>query len=745
MDLLIVESPTKAKTISRFLGKNVTVLASFGHVRDLPKSKLGVDVEHGFEPSYVIPKDHKDKVKEILKAAKKAKRILLATDEDREGEAISWHLANVLGLDPERAERITFHEITEDAIAHALKHPRGLDLRLINAQQARRIMDRLVGYELSPFLWRKIRRGLSAGRVQSVALRLVVDREREILAFIPQEYWSVEGTFVSPDDPTTFEAKLHALDGKTVDKMALKNGEDANAIVKELKGKPFAITAVETKDRKTSPPAAFTTSTLQQEGNKRLGFSAKQTMMLAQRLYEGVELGASGATGLITYMRTDSVNLADKFLTEASAFVEKEFGKEYALATPRKYKTKSKGAQEAHEAIRPTDPTRTPDDVAPFVEPNELKLYKLIWQRAVATQMADAKLQGTSADLTAGRAMFRATGQSVVFDGYLKLYPDQDKDKFLPALAEGGKVTAENVEAKQHFTEPPPRFTDASLVKALEENGIGRPSTYAPTISTIIERENVERDDKKRFIPSQTGMDVTDQLVKNFPNIVDNDFTSQMEASLDKIAEGEMEWQPLLQAFYGPFHMVLKEKEEELKKEDEKAAEGAVCEKCGSPMTLKHGRFGKFLACSKYPECKFTKPLPGEAKRAEPEPTDEICTACGAPMVKKIGRFGPFLSCSRYPECKTIKNIEKTVLDANGQPVPCPKCGKGNIAERRSKKGKVFYSCNRYPECDQAFWDRPTGEKCPKCGYPTLVAKGKSKIVCPNPVDCDYEEKREID
>lgn len=742
MDLVIVESPTKAKTISRFLGKDFKVLASFGHIRDLPKSKLGVDVEHGFEPTYIIPADHKEKAREIKTAAKKAKRILLATDEDREGEAIAWHLAHVLEQDPEKMQRITFHEITEDAIHEAVAHPRSLDLRLINAQQARRILDRLVGYELSPFLWRKVRRGLSAGRVQSVALRLVVEREREIKAFVPVEYWSVEGSFKAPKDDTTFEGKLHALDGKTLDKMAIKTKEQADKIVSELQGKPFSVTAVETKDRKVSPPPPFTTSTLQQEANKRLGFSAKQTMVVAQKLYEGVELGAQGQTGLITYMRTDSVNMGDKFLNEAATYIGDAFGKNYRMDAPRRYKTKSKGAQEAHEAIRPTDPSRTPDDVAPFIDPSNLKLYKLIWQRAVATQMAEARLQGTSADLTCGRAMFRATGQRVVFDGYLKLYPDQDKEKFLPALAEGSAIKALTIDGKQHFTEPAPRFTDASLVKALEEAGIGRPSTYAPTISTIIEREYVERDDKKRLVPTDTGMEVNDLLVKHFPDVVDLEFTSRMEASLDKIAEGEMQWQPLLAAFYGPFQMNLKSQEQALQKEEQTAAEGQTCETCGSPLTVKRGRFGKFLACTRYPECKFTKPLPGEAKRAEPEPTDEVCPACGAPMVKKIGRFGPFLSCSRYPECKTIKNIEKVVKDAAGNPVVCPKCKLGTITERMSKKRKVFYSCNRYPECDQAFWDRPTGEPCPSCGYPTLVAKGKSKIACPNE-GCGYTRKRE--
>ncbi|MEK7116525.1 MAG: type I DNA topoisomerase, partial [Patescibacteria group bacterium] len=696
----------------------------------------------GFEPSYVIPTAHKTKVKELKTAAAQADHILFATDEDREGEAISWHIAQILGENPDKIKRITFHEITESAIMEALAHPRNLDQRLVNAQQARRILDRLVGYELSPFLWRKVQRGLSAGRVQSVALRLVVEREREITAFIPQEYWTVDGVFATMRDAAIFEGKLHALDGKTLDKMAIKTKDEAEKIVAEIAKKPFTVTHVESKERKASPPPPFTTSTLQQDANRRLGFSAKQTMTLAQKLYEGIELGSEGAVGLITYMRTDSVSLADKFVGDSAAFITMEFGGAYALASPRRYKTKSKGAQEAHEAIRPTDPKRMPENVAPFLDPHMLKLYQLIWQRALATQMPDAKLLGTSADLTCGRALFRATGQRVTFDGYLKLYPDQDKDKYLPELQQNETVTASSIQATQHFTEPAARYSDATLVKALEENGIGRPSTYAPTISTIIDRDYVERDEKKRLAPTTVGIEVTDLLVKEFPNIVDYEFTSRMELSLDKIAEGEMDWRPLLEAFYGPFHMQLQAKEKELDKEQLELAKGVTCETCGSPMAVKRSRYGKFLACTRYPECKGTKTLPGEKARAAPEPTDEKCPTCSAMLVKKIGRYGPFLSCSRYPECKTIKNIEHPVQNAQGEPIVCPKCTTGTLIEKRSKKGKTFYSCNRYPECDQAFWDKPTGEPCPTCGYPTLTAKGKSKIVCPKD-GCTYTRDSE--
>lgn len=733
MQLVIVESPTKAKTIARYLGKGYTVLASFGHVRDLPKSKIGVDIEHGFEPTYIIPPKSKPKVKELQNAAKKAKAVLFATDEDREGEAISWHLAHILDIDPKESKRITFHEITKEAIEHAMENPRALDLRLVDAQQARRILDRLVGYELSPLLWRTIRRGLSAGRVQSVALRLIVEREREILAFVPQEYWSIEGLFRSgSSDP--FEAKLHALNGKTIDKLEIGTKTRADEILEQLKNASWSITHVSAKEKASNPPAPFTTSTLQQAANTRLGFTSKQTMTLAQKLYEGIELGNEGQIGLITYMRTDSQNLSDKFLTEAKAHIEQTYGKEYVLDAPRRHKTSSKGAQEAHEAIRPTDVSRTPDLVAPYLEAGLLKLYRLIWQRAVATQMQAARMMSTSVDITGDEATFRATGQHVVFDGYLKIYPDQDKDKLLPELHEGDAITAENIEGKQHFTEPPARFSDASLVKKLEEDGIGRPSTYASTISTLIDRGYVERDERKRLAPTEVAGQVNDLLVKRFPNIVDPEFTARLEASLDKIAEGEMEWQPLLQAFYGPFHLNLEAQGKELDAEAQTEAEGEVCDKCGKPMILKHGRFGKFLACSGYPECKRTRPVKGAPELAAPEPTDEKCDKCDAPMVKKIGRFGPFLSCSRYPECKNIKSIEKKTG------VICPKCKKGEIIEKRTKKGKTFYACNQYPACDQAFWDKPSDEPCPTCGWP-LIAK-KTKISCSNET-CEYTRARE--
>ncbi|MBU2508949.1 type I DNA topoisomerase [Patescibacteria group bacterium] len=739
MKLVIVESPTKAKTITRFLGKGYKVMASYGHLRDLPKTKLGVDTENDFEPTYAVSPKNRAKVKELNAAAKKADSILFATDEDREGEAISWHLVQLLDQKPGKIQRIVFHEITKEAIERALEDPRELDMHMVDAQQARRILDRLVGYKLSPFLWHQIRRGLSAGRVQSVALRMIVEREREIKAFNPEEYWTIEGMFKPEKTENTFDAKLHELDGKTLDKMAIKTKKEADEILDSIKDKPFTITRVEGKEKKSSPPAPFITSSLQQEANGRLGFSAKQTMTIAQKLYEGMKIGDNESTGLITYMRTDYVNLAEKFIKDASVFLKDELGAEYILDKPRTYKTKSKTAQEAHEAIRPTDPSRTPDSLEAYLDPGQLKLYRLIWQRALATQMPDAKLLGTSVDLTSGTAVFRATGQRVVFDGYLKIYPDQDKDKLLPELVEGRPVEAVSIDGKQHFTEPPARYSDASLVKALEKFEIGRPSTYAPTISTIIDRGYVEREENKRLVPTDIAYEVNDLLVEHFPDIVDLKFTARMEDTLDDIASGKAEWRPVLKEFYEPFEKNLMLKEKELEKEAAKEAEGVVCPECSGAMVLKHGRYGKFFACTKYPECKGTKPLPGEKPKAKPEPTDEKCEKCNSMMVKKIGRFGPFLSCSAYPECKTIKKIDVFVKDSQGKQIACPKCEKGQIVERKSKKGKVFFSCNRYPECDQAFWDRPTGEPCPECNYPTLTRKGKN-LVCPSE-ECKFKQE----
>ena len=677
--LVIVESPAKAKTISKFLGKNFVVKSSFGHVRDLPKSKMGIDIEHNFEPQYINSRDKSKVIKELKEAAKKNKEILFATDEDREGEAISWHLAQVLGVDPAVAQRIAFHEITKTAIEHAIANPRALDLKMVDAQQARRILDRLVGYELSPFLWRKVAKGLSAGRVQSVAMRLTVEREREILAFKPEEYWSVEGVFENKEK-ISFNTKLLSTPEKKLDKLDIKNKETADKILADLAGVSYTVNAVEKKNSKRNPPPPFTTSTLQQDANNRLGFSAKQTMRLAQQLYEGMELGSEGSHGLITYMRTDSVNLSEKFLTDAHAVIGEEFGKKYNIEKPRAYTNKSKNAQEAHEAIRPTEAKRTPALVEPFLEKNQFKLYELIWCRAMGTQMAAAEVASTGANIiSTNNYTFRATGQTIVFDGFLKLYPDKNKDNALPNLINGENVNCQEIKTEQHSTEPPARYNDASLVKALEEYGIGRPSTYAPTIATIEDRGYVERDEKKRLKPREVAFVVNDLLVKHFPNIVDFSFTAQMEENFDSIARGEKQWQPVIADFYHPFkeNLVLMNKE-----------------------------------------------IPDKEKIPD-ETTDEVCENCGKPMVIKTGRFGKFMACTGYPECKTTKNI------ANLTGIKCPKCLEGDLAQRRSKRGKVFYGCNRYPKCDFALWDKPTGDKCEKCGS-MMTQTFKGEVKCSN-------------
>lgn len=729
--LVIVESPTKAKTITKFLGKGYIVKSSFGHVRDLPKSKLGVDVENNFEPHYIVSRDKTKVVKELKEAAKKADKVYFATDEDREGEAISYHLATILDIDPAKAERITFHEITKQAITHAIEHPRELDLHLVDAQQARRVLDRLVGYNLSPFLWRKVAKGLSAGRVQSVAVRLIVEREREIQAFKPEEYWSVEGTFLTPQ-AESFVAKLNSVKDKKLDKMDLKDQASVDTIMAELKDTTYTVAQVEEKQTKRNPLAPYTTSSLQQDANHQLGFSAKQTMRVAQQLYEGVEVSGEGSVGLITYMRTDAVNLSDTFLTDANQVIGDVYGKKYQVDEPRRFKNKSKGAQEAHEAIRPTEALRTPDSLAAHLDRNQLRLYTLIWNRAVATQMASADLNSMSVDvLSANSYNFRATGQTIVFDGFLKLYPEKTKDSLLPKLTKDEALTASELKPEQHFTEPPARYSDATLVKVLEEHGIGRPSTFAPTLATIEDRGYVERDDKKRLAPKEIAYTVIDLLVEHFHHIVDFEFTAEMEEKFDAIARGEEEWRPVIANFYNPFKENLDKKDAELKKTEEKTDE--VCEKCGSPMVIKIGRFGKFLACTGYPECKNTKPF-GNDEQAQvlAEPTDEVCEKCGSPMMKRIGRFGPFIGCSNYPKCKNIKSIEVKMN------LSCPKCKKGEIVERRSKRGKIFYGCNRYPECDFAMWEKPTGELCPTCTNP-LAFGAKGAIKCSNK-ECTYTQ-----
>ena len=736
-NLVIVESPTKAKTISKFLGKNFIVKSSFGHVRDLPKSKLGVDVEHDFEPQYIISRDKSKVVKELKTAAKKADAVLFATDEDREGEAISWHLAHILDIDPAKAQRIVFHEITKTAIMHALENPRPLDLKMVDAQQARRILDRLVGYELSPFLWRKVARGLSAGRVQSVAVRLIVEREREIQAFKPEEYWTIDGTFTTPATETV-QAKLYSAQGKKLEKLDITNKAEAEKMLAEIRNATYTAAAVDEKKTKRSPSPPFTTSTLQQEANSHLGFSAKQTMRLAQQLYEGVELGNDGSVGLITYMRTDAVNLSEKFLQEAKDLIGTQYGANYQLEKPRTYTNKSKNAQEAHEAIRPTDVSRTPQSVEAFLDRQQFRLYDLIWRRAVATQMAGAELNATTITISShNQYTFRANGQTIIFDGFLKLYPDKTKENLLPKITVGETLNCTELKPEQHFTEPPARYSDATLVKAMENFGIGRPSTYAPTISTIEDRGYIERDEKKRFFPKDIAYLVNDLLVQHFHHVIDFQFTAEMENDLDEIARGKKQWRPVIGSFWKPFKDNLDKKEKEISKQaltEEKTDE--VCEKCGSPMIIKTGRFGKFLACTNYPECKNTKSTdPEEAKQQQAvEATNELCEKCGKPMMLRRGRFGPFLGCSGYPECKNIKNIE---IKMN---MKCPKCAVGDIVQRRSKRGKPFYGCNKYPDCDFALWEKPTGEFCPTCKQP-LVFAAKGIIKCSNK-ECDYKKEQ---
>ena len=669
--LVIVESPTKARTISRFLGKDFAVESSYGHIRDLPKSKLGVDVEKNFAPTYIIPTKAKKSVNLLKKAGEKARRVILATDEDREGEAIAWHLVQALDLNGEKngaakeVERIVFHEITKGAIEEALRNPRAIDMKRVDAQQGRRILDRLVGYSLSPFLWKKVIRGLSAGRVQSVAVRLVVEREREIKNFKPQEYWTIDAK-LHPEKKTKdkFIARLAKINGETLDKFGIASEADAKTIDDALEDAEWRIADIEKRAISKKPLPPFTTSTLQQEAFRRLGFSAKQTMRLAQQLYEGILLGEEGSTGLITYMRTDSVNLSEGSLHEASVFIAKEFGERYAVASPRRFKTKTKGAQEAHEAIRPTDPARAPEGVKSHLDRNQGRLYELIWRRFIATQMAEALFDATAVDVLAEsqktkdkRYTLRANGQIMKFDGFLRVWPTKTEDVILPELTKDEALNLEKLIPEQHFTEPPPRFSEASLIKALEQNGIGRPSTYAPTMATIQDRGYVEKDEVKRLKPTEIGLVVNDLLVEHFPEIVDIQFTAKMEEELDDIAEGKLEWQKVIRKFYDPFSKHLAEKYEVVEKQNMVEETDQVCEKCGKPMVIKYGRFGRFLACSGFPECKNAKPLPKEPP-------------------KSTG-------------------------------LPCPECNQGELVERWTRRRRLFYGCSRYPECTYATWTDP--------------------------------------
>jgi len=723
--LVIVESPAKAKTITKYLGPGYAVRASYGHVRDLPDRGLGVDLQGDFAPTYVVPEDKEETVRSLKSAIRNASAVYLATDPDREGEAIAWHVLEA-AAPPKSKEvhRVTFHEITRDAVRAAIANPREIDMSLVDAQQARRVLDRIVGYRLSPFLWKKVTRGLSAGRVQSVALRLVVDREREILAFVPVESWSVEADFarITGQERVArdlFHARLTQINGKKAD---LKVQADAQAVLDGLVNARYAVANVAKTERKRNAAPPFTTSTLQQEASRRHGYAVASTMKIAQGLYEGVKLGAAeGEVGLITYMRTDSVNISEEARETARQFITGRYGPEYYPPKPNFYKTKAKGAQEAHEAIRPSDPARTPEDVRPFLSPQQFNIYRLIWQRFVASQMAQALFDVTTVDLTgtppiADRTYtFRASGSVMRFPGFLAVYregrdegdadDEMDKDS-LPALTAGEAVALDKLLSEQHFTQPPPRFTEATLVKALEEQGIGRPSTYAPTIATIIARNYVTKDEKV-LVPSELGIIVTDVLVANFPDIVDYGFTSQMEETLDDVAEGKRQWVPMLRDFYTPFDAHAKKAEESATAVKGEETE-YICDLCGRPMVVKISRWGRFLSCSGYPECKNTKQLSPSGQIVEKvktpdEPTDETCPTCGKPMVIKTGRFGRFIACVDYPKCKTTKKIEATTG------VHCPQCGTGELVQRKTRKGsRVFWACNRYPDCDYTTNTDPT-------------------------------------
>lgn len=644
--LVIVESPTKAKTIARYLGSGFDVQSSYGHVRDLPKSKLGIDVEHDFAPQYVVPPASQKHVASLKKKAHAASAVYFATDEDREGEAIAWHLAQLLGEDPDKYKRITFAEITESAIKEAVEHPREIYRHLVDAQQARRVLDRLVGYELSPLLWKKVARGLSAGRVQSVAVRLIIEREREISAFRAQEYWTLDADLKNTKTET-LTAHLHSIDGKAFDKLELNTESSVKKIEAAAQAAVWSVASVTKKDQRRTPPPPFTTSTLQQVANRTLGFSSRQTMVLAQQLYEGIELGSEGATGLITYMRTDSFNLADKFLSEAKAYITQAHGSDYAEAEPRRYKTKAKGAQEAHEAIRPSSAARTPESVKAHLDERQYKLYSLIWRRAVATQMAEAKVAATSIDIVpaATAYVFRSTGSTIAFPGWLVLYPNMVKENVLPSVSEGEKLELVALKPEQHFTEPPARYSEAGLIKKLEEFGIGRPSTYAPTIATIVARGYVEKVDK-RLKPTDIAALVTDVLVKHFPNIVDYEFTAKMEGDLDKIASGDEQWVPVIKNFYLPFKETILAKDKELsKKELTEEKSDYICDKCGRPMVIKTGRFGKFVACTGYPECKNTMNINADGTTTEKAAAEPIGVHpdTQVPIYVKTGRFGTYV------------------------------------------------------------------------------------------------------
>ncbi len=695
MNLVIVESPTKARTISKFLENDYIIESTYGHVRDLPQSKLAIDIEHNFEPQYVIPRKAQKTVTNLRKVLEKADTLILATDEDREGEAIAWHLLKALKVEKYKKlkdiKRIAFHEITKSAISRALETPREIDINLVNAQQARRVLDRLVGYKLSPFLWKKLMGGLSAGRVQSVALRLVVDREKEIRAFKSETYWTIIANLTPEKNKETFEALLVKIDGKQIAPPGIKEKGEVESITKNLAQSVFRVKNIESRTVERNPSASFITSTLQQAAWQNLHFSAKKTMLISQQLYEGIEIKKEDSVGLITYMRTDSVNVSEEALSNARIFLKENFGERYVPETPRRFKTKSRTSQEAHEAIRPTDPKRTPDSIKDDLTKDQYKLYNLIWQRFIASQMPGAIFEQTNAAIETKNPnsvdyTFEAHGSVLKFDGFLKIYPSRIEEKFLPEMKADDELAAKSIEPKEHQTEPPPRYTEASLIKALEKFEIGRPSTYAPIISTITGRNYVAKDAQRRFVPSEIGEKIIDILVENFPEIVDINFTAHMENDLDDIAENKKEWVSVIREFYAPFEKNLKEKYESVKKQDLTEPTNEICEKCGKPMIIRFGRFGKFIACSGFPECKNTKALPAES----------------------------------------INMI-------------CPLCKVGQVVIKKTRKGRIFYGCSEWPKCTFAAWQKPTGKLCPECNAPMVEIREQKK--CSNK-ECTFRHGR---
>jgi len=724
MNLIIVESPAKGRTIKKMLGSGYEVIASFGHIRDLPKDRLGVDVKNAFEPEYVVPAKARKVIKLIKNAIQKAQKVYLATDYDREGEAIAWHIVKATSLDEVKSQkskvkRITFHEITKPAISAALKSPRDIDPDLVDSQQARRILDRLVGYKLSPFLWQKVAQGLSAGRVQTVAVRLIVEREREIRNFIPKEYWQIEAILSKKGKNEPFKAFLIEKDNKKIEKLSIENQKQAQEILECLKGADYKVEDIKIEEKKRYPSPPFVTSTLQQEAGRRFGYSAKKTMKIAQDLYED---------GLITYMRTDSVQVSPLALSQAKKVIEEEYGSEYSLPSPRFYKTKIRGAQEAHEAIRPTNLRLK----AINKDTDQDKLYDLIWRKMLASQTKEAILDETNARIKAGKFVFEAIGAFLKFDGFLKIIgkgsiPDEKIiGQTLPELKEDESLDLKSLENTQHFTEPPPKFTEGTLIKELEKRGIGRPSTYAPTISTIIERGYVEKVLGK-LEPKEMGEIVNNLLVEHFPKITDYDFTAKMEDNLDEIALGRLEWRQVLSDFYGPFAKNLQEKMKDVSKKavtEEETAE--ICPDCGKSLKIKLGRYGKFLACSGFPTCKFTKPY--LSRESHPQ-VQEKCPKCGSNLSLKEGKFGTFLACSSYPKCKFTKNIEISAK------VNCPNCG-GKLLKKNTRKGKTFWGCGNFPKCKTAFWDEPQEKKCPKCKSLVTLNHKNKVLKCSQ---CDYQ------